>query len=104
MPGGSAPLVTDVNTESLTGELAGWLAGWLWAPTSLETARLRPVSSAIIHPSSMVLNKETPEEEWRAKLEPFEYQVLRKKGTEPRGGECTSAYSQTAPALHLGCR
>ena len=42
----------------------------------------------------MALNKETPDEEWRAKLEPFEYKVLRKKGTEPRGGECTSAHAQ----------
>ena len=51
----------------------------------------------------MVLDKTTPDAEWRATLAPFEYKVLRQKGTEPRGGEYDKFYPEAGEG-HFVCR
>ena len=47
--------------------------------------------------------KSVPESEWRAQLTPFEYKVLREKGTEPRGGEYDGFYPKAGEG-HFVCR
>jgi peptide-methionine (R)-S-oxide reductase len=51
----------------------------------------------------MALNKETPDVVWKERLTPFEYTVLREKGTEPRHGEYDSFYPKPGEG-HFACR
>ena len=46
-------------------------------------------------------SKETPDSVWQATLSPFEYKVLRLKGTEPCGGEYDAFYPSEG---HFACR
>ena len=49
------------------------------------------------------LNKQTADSVWRSRLEPFEYKVLRLKGTEPRGGEYDGFYPRSGEG-YFACR
>ena len=48
-------------------------------------------------------NKTTSDAEWKAFLEPLEYEVLRQKGTEPRGGEYDGIYPAEGYFSCRGC-
>lgn len=48
-------------------------------------------------------NKMTSDAEWKAFLEPLEYEVLRQKGTEPRGGEYDGIYPAEGYFSCRGC-
>ena len=48
-------------------------------------------------------DKSTPDATWQKVLEPFEYKVLRRKGTEPRGGEYDGFYPAAGEG-YFACR
>ena len=55
------------------------------------------------HKSENKPNKSTTEEEWKRRLEYAEYEVLRLKGTERKGGEYDAFYPSTGDGYFV-CR
>jgi peptide-methionine (R)-S-oxide reductase len=54
-------------------------------------------------PMSAAQAQAVTDEEWRSRLSPFEYNVLRQKGTEPRGGEYDKFYPAAGEGF-FACR
>lgn len=49
------------------------------------------------------LDKSTPEETWRSILSPEEFQILRKKGTEPAGSGLYNKHKESGEYACAGC-